>query len=547
MAKDNRKYSKKELYEKLSKGEFDSLSLQRLKQETDDISQGRREFERYSGNNRILSGTQSRLSEGMRRAGEIHQSAAIICRADESADRKEQPHSHGTGNEGKTNSTALSIWYEKQKEAGKRQEALLHQYAEAADCWYQIDNLDESLIIGMGGESIVYRYDEKTVLKLNTLRYTVSPQILLDRITIHNYLFPDTAMEVIGFGRNEFSEFCILYTQPYIQGTPATKEQIEKHIEKVGQNISQYQLDGINFRNQFFLFDDLHQENVLIDNSGGIRVIDTDLKFNTPDLGMGGKFMIPDARLDCTLEQDNNKMKNMANNISKNSVHLEGILHSCVTVSSDDQTQVSAKLEVCTASVKNIDGKPSYAEPIFHRVMVRTDGDNVDKLKQLEQECEAAYRKNMQSSDTPLEIASPVAVNGQIYLDDKGEPFILADKNNGISFPDTLKMANVFTMEGKILKAVANDSYASLEIETANDMGKINLPVTIFKENNPQKWSDIRNEVITKGQKVSAAGPLVSMSYGDGSRKIWRCVMNVKDINQIQQKKRQRKTNVQSL
>lgn len=60
-----------------------------------------------------------------------------------------------------------------------------------------------------GTESEVYfDVNNQTVRKLISLKHYNVLRIALDRIIIHNALFPDTCLKLIGFGRNEKNGVC---------------------------------------------------------------------------------------------------------------------------------------------------------------------------------------------------------------------------------------------------------------------------------------------------------------------------------------------------
>jgi len=71
--------------------------------------------------------------------------------------------------------------------------------------WF--DNLDNAVQgkkqIGEGGEAKVFYDGSGTVTKLITTEYFITPQFALDRITLHNTLFPEAPLTLRGFGRNE--------------------------------------------------------------------------------------------------------------------------------------------------------------------------------------------------------------------------------------------------------------------------------------------------------------------------------------------------------
>lgn len=101
---------------------------------------------------------------------------------------------------------------EKELTARNQQDAeSVERFAKEQNCW--VNNIEEYLTnkhdkrIGKGSESFVYRKDEDTIIKMRTIDPTVGEgystiEEALQSIAIHNKLFPETAMKVVGFGRD---------------------------------------------------------------------------------------------------------------------------------------------------------------------------------------------------------------------------------------------------------------------------------------------------------------------------------------------------------
>ena len=96
---------------------------------------------------------------------------------------------------------------------GETQALRIEQWAKAVGVW--IDGIDDSLShvlgehIAEGGEAMVYDHGA-TLIKSIGLDYFVEPVFALDRISLHNVYFPETALIVLGFGRNEEGDFKII-------------------------------------------------------------------------------------------------------------------------------------------------------------------------------------------------------------------------------------------------------------------------------------------------------------------------------------------------
>ena len=179
--------------------------------------------------------------------------------------------------------------FKREVERGKAQAAIIKQWAKTVGCW--TDNADDSLSqalgphIAEGGEAKVY--DNGTYLvKAIGLDYFVQPILALDRISLHNALFQQTAMKVIGFGSTKNRDFNILVEQRYVEGSHISDDEISSYIQKLGFKL-------INPKNWTFAtpeiyLSDLHDENVIRSKEGNIFVVDCDIRINTPELKCGG-------------------------------------------------------------------------------------------------------------------------------------------------------------------------------------------------------------------------------------------------------------------
>lgn len=179
--------------------------------------------------------------------------------------------------------------FKRQLQRGKTQSQYIEQWARAVGCWN--DNVDESLErlfgeqIAEGGEAHVYDYGSSLIKSIG-LDYFVEPILALDRITLHNTLFPETRMVVKGFGSDSSHEFRIVVEQHFIKGNKITDSEIRQFLTHIGFTL-------INPRNWTYATPDIylsnvHDENVLRLESGSVAVVDCDIRINTPELRCGG-------------------------------------------------------------------------------------------------------------------------------------------------------------------------------------------------------------------------------------------------------------------
>ena len=174
-----------------------------------------------------------------------------------------------------------------------RQEAALQQWAESAGCWYDdITSYAEQKYgyeLAHGNEAHVYYYSGFHVAKVITSFF--DPQEMLDRISLTNFLLPETGLELLGLGRNKEGQFCFLVLQPFIKG---------KHLDEGHTVIKEFdafqcedpQADNPDYTTPYYRLGDLHDRNVILDITGLPRIIDCNLSLNTPE--KGGQWIIPE-------------------------------------------------------------------------------------------------------------------------------------------------------------------------------------------------------------------------------------------------------------
>jgi hypothetical protein len=184
--------------------------------------------------------------------------------------------------------------YERDAREGKQQEKQLEVWAKAMDLWvndYEDINgnkaktLEDLLhsqweYLNMGSEAEVYAYDDTMVLKsINLSHVNDNPSKLLDRITLFNLLFPTTALDIGGFGRDSLGHFRVIVTQPHIEGTELTAKDLEKFHNKYELEQTEEGWFKIEYPNVYIT--DLSEFNILKDNKGNFHIIDADVKYDT--------------------------------------------------------------------------------------------------------------------------------------------------------------------------------------------------------------------------------------------------------------------------
>ena len=215
---------------------FTEANLRKLETIAEDIRNGAAVFER------IPYAQQSGLSKG----SGILCAAAVICRGCPC-----------------TESETRQIYdTEDLSGEGLIQEVLVETWAKLVGKW--LYDPEESLeryaaLVDFGTESVVYFYPwEFAVYKMISLKHYNILRLALDRIIIHNALFPETAMKVVGFSRNKSGNFVVIIKQPYVRGDVIKDVSI----------------------------------------APAIAVIDADCRLNVSTLDCGGRYIIPQPLID---------------------------------------------------------------------------------------------------------------------------------------------------------------------------------------------------------------------------------------------------------
>ncbi|MFY9309460.1 MAG: hypothetical protein WAQ28_10480 [Bacteroidia bacterium] len=152
----------------------------------------------------------------------------------------------------------------------KQETEVLKAYISNNNWWFP-DVVIENYI-SEGAEQKVYLKDSRTVLKLNDAIYYNSWEDYLNNLLLHNYFFPDTAYELLGFYNQDDIIFAVV-AQPFVKATEKTDlEGVKKFMHSNGflntKNNDYYNPDLC------IILEDLHDENVLSEN-GVLQFIDT--------------------------------------------------------------------------------------------------------------------------------------------------------------------------------------------------------------------------------------------------------------------------------
>ncbi len=155
------------------------------------------------------------------------------------------------------------------KQFKKQETERLKTYVSENNLWREVDFTQ---YVSEGAEQKVYLKDSEHVIKLNDAIYYSSWKDYLFNLLLHNYFFPDTAYNLLGFTESENIIYAVV-EQSYVAITePTDLNIVMKFLEQNGfqnnRNNDYYNPDlGI-------IIEDLHDENVLTRN-GILYFIDT--------------------------------------------------------------------------------------------------------------------------------------------------------------------------------------------------------------------------------------------------------------------------------
>ena len=127
--------------------------------------------------------------------------------------------------------------------------------------------------VGEGGrEHLVYRFDGKHLIKCNNCYFYDSWEDYLTNLLLHNYIFPATAYELMGF-TTKLDRFRSVVRQRYIEPTEANDMEFVK--EWLNNNGFKSTKEGDYINSEIGIsVEDLHDKNIITEN-GLIYFIDT--------------------------------------------------------------------------------------------------------------------------------------------------------------------------------------------------------------------------------------------------------------------------------
>lgn len=263
---EKRREQTKEIYEIILSNEFNDVSLQKINDYLNDVTPNNPYGRRLS--ERLPQRVERKLYERARE----NAVDALFSRASESA----------VAPNGRTRE-------EGRREVEERKKKALEAWAKATGNWHTelTDFTDDTEPIGHGTDSDVYlSKDGSHVVKMSHGKpegKRFRPDI--DNIPLFNYVFPNSAYRILGYG--DFGKgFVRILEQPYVDfstSTPLTERERVEYMEGLGFK----SINDANtaFSNGEIVVADLQKSNIVRDAAGNISVLDADCKLHTRDVG----------------------------------------------------------------------------------------------------------------------------------------------------------------------------------------------------------------------------------------------------------------------
>lgn len=224
---------------------------------------------------------------GMPEGGRRHVAASALCRAEGRTDASQQDR-------------ILPSGYTRIQE-------VIGQWAERDGCWSETPEADQ-LRQGRthradldGSEAHIYFDHGTKVYKTIDASHYITYEHLLDRISIHNAIFPETAMTVEGFGVREDAVdntgFVVIISQPFVEGEAiADPAVVHEAMKARGFDLPDFAA-GWFFVSEDggLLLTDLHDNNCVLSPQGRVLVFDCEAALNTMPT-FHGTHRIPELR-----------------------------------------------------------------------------------------------------------------------------------------------------------------------------------------------------------------------------------------------------------
>ncbi|TAE84778.1 MAG: hypothetical protein EAY81_07355 [Bacteroidetes bacterium] len=160
------------------------------------------------------------------------------------------------------NGSQSSYEIESSKQIRQQETKKLESFVSERNLW--INDIDFSQYVSEGAEQRVYLKDSEHVLKLNDAIYYSFWTDYFHNLLLHNFFFPDTAYELIGFTKESGNLYAVV-KQSFVIITQETDLNKVKSFLEANGFINNRNNDYVN-PDLGIILEDLHDENVLTKN-----------------------------------------------------------------------------------------------------------------------------------------------------------------------------------------------------------------------------------------------------------------------------------------
>jgi len=164
------------------------------------------------------------------------------------------------------------------------QEAVLKQWAIVEECWIESSEVETWGENGGGIEARVYPRDSyayKVGYNYLGVGYQTPLEWIANKIILHNRLFPEDALELVGFTETYgFVKsitgpfFAPVFRQKWVDGQLVAKDR-QALIDDMLRELGWTQTGKTAWMKGFVRIKDIHTDNVIIDRNGDYHFIDT--------------------------------------------------------------------------------------------------------------------------------------------------------------------------------------------------------------------------------------------------------------------------------
>lgn len=146
---------------------------------------------------------------------------------------------------------------------------------------------------GYGGEAQVYTEEDHFVHKVCRVGQYDNLIRFFDRIVIQNTICPMATLIIEGFGRDAQNDFVVLMKQRFFRQAYIMNEtDISLYMKCLGfHKVVEEPYHVVRFFSDSVIAEDLHAGNIWMTADSNVVIVDAFFRFNSPGLGLGGKFI----------------------------------------------------------------------------------------------------------------------------------------------------------------------------------------------------------------------------------------------------------------